>query len=219
MKHRIDGNPDYGDLTVELEPDETILVESGAMSRMGSDLELKTRLPGGFLSGLARKFLGGESFFLGEYRSAQGGWLSLSPSTPGMVMHRRLEGDHFLLTAGSFLACTDQVQIRTKFGGMRSLFSKEGAFLIECSGHGDLFFNSYGAILERELDGTLIVDNGHLVGWEPSLDYRIRGAGGIKQTLFSGEGLTMEFSGKGRLYLQTRTMPETASWLTGYLRG
>jgi len=104
-----------------------------------------------------------------------------------------------------------------RFGGLRALFSKEGAFVIECSGQGELFFNSYGGVLEREIDGSLIVDTGHVVGWEPTLSYAIRGSGGLKQTLFSGEGLVMEFSGRGKIYLQTRTMPETASWLGKYL--
>ena len=83
---------------------------------------------------------------------------------------------------------------------------------------GDLFFNCYGALVEKEVNGELIVDTGHLVAWEPSLTYRIRGMGGIKQTLFSGEGLTMEFSGTGKVYLQTRYLNETAGWLTPYLR-
>jgi len=95
VQHRIEGNPDYGDLTVELAADELILVESGAMSRMSSQLELTARMPGGLLGALARKFLGRESLLLGEYRSPHGGSLSLSPATPGTVLHREMRGDTF----------------------------------------------------------------------------------------------------------------------------
>jgi uncharacterized protein (AIM24 family) len=49
------------------------------------------------------------------------------------------------------------------------------------------------------------------------LSYTIGGMGGIKQTLFSGEGLVMRFSGRGRIYLQTRHMPALAGWLGPYL--
>ena len=57
-----------------------------------------------------------------------------------------------------------------------------------------------------------------MVAWEPGLDYSIRGMGGLKSTLLSGEGLVMRFSGRGRLYLQTRTVSGIASWLTPFLK-
>ena len=69
----------------------------------------------------------------------------------------------------------------------------------------------------RTWHGELVVDTGHVVAWEPSLSYTIGGMGGLKQTLFSGEGLVMRFSGHGRIYLQTRQMPALAGWLTPYL--
>ena len=84
------------------------------------------------------------------------------------------------------------------------------------SGTGELFFNSFGSIVEKEIDGSFVVDTSHVVAWEPGLSYSIRGMGGIKSTLLSGEGLVMEFSGSGKLYLQTRTLPGLASWLTPF---
>jgi len=217
VQFRIDGNPDYGDLTVALEPGERFLVESGAMSRMNRHMDLRGRMRGGLLGALGRKLFGGQSFFLGEYQSEAGGWLSLAPTLPGTVLHRRLEGESFMLTAGSFLGCAPTVDVRTRFGGVRALFSGEGAFLLECRGHGDLFFCTYGGIVEKDVDGELRVDTGHVVGWEAGLSYRIGGMGGLKQTVFSGEGLVMVFSGRGRIFLQTRTLGATAAWLTRHL--
>lgn len=219
MQHRIEGNPDFGDLTVALEPGEKILVESGAMTRMSREMDLRTRLPGGFVRALIRKLFASESFFLGEYTAAHGGWIGLAPTLPGTVLHQRLDGESLILTAGSFLACTPGVEVRTRFGGLRALFSGEGAFQLVCSGRGDLWFTGYGGVHERRLDGRrLRVDTGHVVAWDPSVDFAIRGMGGIKQTLFSGEGLVMEFSGEGRVWLQTRNLSATAGWLTPYLR-
>jgi len=219
MDVTIHGNPDYGELTVKLDPSETIKIESGAMSRMTPTLEMQSRMMGGFGAALARKLVGGESFFVGEYGGSNGGELSLSPATPGTVCHRKIAGEDLILTAGSFLACTHGVHLRTRFGGFRALFSGEGAFLLRVGGSGDIWFNSYGAVVERELDGELTVDTGHVVAWEPSIDYSIQGMGGLKSTLFSGEGLTMLFRGRGKIWLQTRKMPATAGWLTPYLRG
>ena len=217
MKFQLQGNPDYGELVVHLDPDEKIISEGGAMSRMDASMELRTRLMGGLLRGVARKFLGGESFFLSEYHSPRGGMVSFSPSLPGMVAHRHLDGEKLILTGGAYLAGSEGLDIRTRFGGLKSIFSGEGAFLLEVSGHGDLFFNTYGAMIEQDLTDGLVVDTGHVVAWEPSLDYSIGGMGGLKQTLFSGEGLVMTFRGRGRVWLQTRTLGQTAGWLVPYL--
>ncbi len=219
MEHQILGNPDYGELAVRLASGEKILIESGAMSRVSPELELKTRTLGGVLPAMGRKLFGGESFFVGEYSGPMGGELALSPSLPGTVLHRRLDGDALYLTAACFLACTPGVRLRTRFGGLRALFSSEGAFLLRAEGQGELYFNAYGAVVERDLDGEMTVDTGHAVAWEPGIEYTIGGMGGIKSTLFSGEGLTMRFRGSGKLWLQTRNLPATAGWLSPFCVG
>lgn len=58
------------------------------------------------------------------------------------------------------------------------------------------------------------MDSGHVVAFEPSLNYKISGMGNWKSTMLSGEGLVMTFSGSGKIYLQTRTIDSLASWLT-----
>lgn len=219
MQFDVRGNPDYGEVVFDLGPGESVLVESGSMSRMSTDLPLNVRTIGSKLGALGRKLVGGESFFVGEYGGRRGGTLAISPGLAGTVMHYPLDGAPLRLTAGSFLACTPGVSLKTRFGGLRGLFSGEGAFFLDAVGRGDLFFNSYGAVVERELDGELVVDTGHLVAWEPTLDYTIGGMGGVKQTLFSGEGLVMRFSGRGKIWLQTRTLGHTAGWITPFLLG
>ncbi len=217
MKFDISGNPAYGDLTVALAAGESIWCEGGAMSRMSSHLELKTRLVGGLVKSAVRRLVGGESLLISEYTAPRMAFVALAPRWPGSVVHRPMTGDRFYLTAGSFLACSPGMRLETRFGGLRAFFSGKGAFLVEVSGHGDLFFNSFGGIVEREVQGELVVDTGHVVAWEPSLSYTIGGMGGLKQTLLSGEGLVMRFHGQGRIYLQTRHLPALAGWLGPYL--
>ena len=74
-------------------------------------------------------------------------------------------------------------------------------------------------MVERELDGDLRVDTGHVVAWTPGIAYTIGGMGGLKSTLFSGEGLTMNFSGQGTIWLQSRNLPATAGWLSPFCVG
>jgi uncharacterized protein (TIGR00266 family) len=216
MEIDIVGNPDYGQLRVRMRPGERFIAEGGSMAWMDSDIQSKARLLGGFLSALIRKVTGGESLFVGEYSTDRGGEAAFSPAQPGTVMQKTLSGDSIILTAGSFMACTPGVELSTKFGGLRAVFSGEGLFLMQCSGRGELFFNAYGSIIEKKIDGSFIVDTSHVVAWEPSLSYSIQGMGGIKSTLLSGEGLVMNFSGTGTIYLQTRTMSGLASWLTPF---
>ncbi len=220
MRSEIVGNPDYGELIFHLAPGETVRAVSGAMNWMSTDVGVKARLMGGFVRSFARKFLGGASLFISEFRGpSNGGQLSLAPTLPGAIQSVKLDGGTFWLTAGSFLSATSGIDLRTKFYGFRALFSGKGAFLIQASGRGEVWFNAYGALIERELDGELIVDTGHVCAFDPSLDYKIGGMGGLKQTLFSGEGLVMKFSGRGRIYLQTRNLGGTVGWLSPFCRG
>ncbi len=214
MEYKIEGNPDFGQLTVDLTPGDRFIAEGGAMAWMSDGVQMKAKMLGGPLKAMFRKLVGGESAFVGEYQHPKFGSATFSPSRPGTVMQRTLRGDSFILTGGSYMASTPGIKLKTKFAGLRGLFSGEGTFFIECTGEGELFFNSYGAILEKEIDGTFVVDTGHVVAWEPGLKYKVTGMGSIKSTLFSGEGLVLKFSGSGKIYLQTRTLDGVARWLT-----
>jgi uncharacterized protein (TIGR00266 family) len=214
----LQGNPDYGDLVVRLDAGDSIFAMSGAMTRMSSHLDVQGRLIGGFFRALLRKLLGRTSLFIAEYRAAQPGMVALSATLPGTVLQRRLDGGSLYLAAGAFLACSPGVHLQARFGGIKAFFSGQGAFFLECSGSGDVFYSAYGGVIEKTVDGSFTVDTGHLLAWEPTLDYHIGGMGGIKQTLFSGEGLVMKFTGKGKIYLQTRNLAGLAGWLAPYCR-
>jgi len=219
MEWEIRGNPEFGEVVARLAPGEVLRLEGGAMSRATTGLDVKSRILGGLLPALARKLFGGESLFVGEYSGPQGGQLAFAPPLAGTVLHRSLRDEELILTPGCFLACTQGVALRPRFGGLRSIFSGEGVVFLSASGSGELFFNAYGAVFERELDGELRVDTGHVVAWTPGIEFRIQGMGGLKSTLFSGEGLTLAFRGQGRIWLQTRNLPATAGWLSPFCIG
>lgn len=216
MEIQLHGNPDFGEAEIHLAAGESILAEAGAMSRMTDGMELTTKLLGGFTQSLLRKFLTQQTMVMGCYTAQQPGYVALAPRHPGTVLEQKVSGAGLILTGGSLLACTDGVQIKPRFGGMRQIFSGEGAFIMECTGAGSVVLAAFGAVIEKQIDEPITVDTGHLVAWEPSLEFRIRGAGGIKQTLLSGEGLTMEFTGSGRLWLQSRNVGGLSNWLRKY---
>jgi uncharacterized protein (TIGR00266 family) len=221
MEHTIIGNPDRGNVSFTLAAGESVTVEAGSMSFMTAGMHVKPRLIGGVLTAVKRKLLGGESLFLSEYSTETAGAMAIAPAFPGTVLCKELsgEGDALLLAAGSFLACGPGVTLSTEYGGGRSWFSGTGPFILRASGSGPVFFNTYGAVIERDVKGALTVDTGHLVAWEPTLNYRIRGMGSVKKTLFSGEGLVMAFTGSGRIFLQTRQLGGFVRWLAPFCQG
>jgi uncharacterized protein (TIGR00266 family) len=227
MQQNIEFGPAYAMSTIDLAPGESVTVEAGSMVGMSDGLEIKTTIGGNrmgffgkllnFLLALVRKFLGGESFFVNTYTPPQGqtGQLMIAPALSGDIIHYGLDGNKSLIVqASSYLASSGDVTVKTKFGGLKSLFSGEGAFWLQCSGTGDLWVNCYGAIHEIDVQGSYTVDTGHIVAFDDTLDYRIKGAGGLKSTLMSGEGLVCQFNGNGKLFIQSRNLGAMVGWIS-----
>ncbi len=236
MQIEVESRPSYAMATVTLNQGETFMSEAGAMVAFTDGLALDTKFASaadpdaGFVgrviglfvtifAAIVRKVMGGESMFLNEFRSTQdGAQVMLAPSLVGDIVHHQLSGDTKLrVQASSFLACSPGVKQKLVFGGLKMILSKEGAFFLECSGEGDLLVNAYGGILEVDVDGAYVVDTGHLVAYEPTLTARVRSVGGLKATMMSGEGMVLELSGTGKLYMQTRNLGSFVSWVTPQL--
>ena len=217
MDYTIDSRPSYSLLEVTLAPGEQLVTEAGAMAWMDSNMDVETSVRGGLMSGVKRAIGGGESFFQNTY-TAQGspGVIGLAPGQPGDIFSYEMEGGELLLERGAYLASTSGIETNSDFQGLRGLFN-EGLFILRVSGSGLLFFNAYGDIQEIEVDGSYVVDNGHAVAWEPSLDYRLTRAGRIRSFLFSDQ-IIMEFSGQGRLWVQSRNPRSLANWISPFRR-
>jgi uncharacterized protein (TIGR00266 family) len=229
MQCSIEHGPAFAWLRVELGPGESIQAEAGSMLLRSPKLEMETKLNAGrragvfrlicaFLVALIRKFFGGETMFVNEFHGAHGGEVVLAPALAGQIMQRSLEGSRTLFVqAGSYLASTGSVDTRVRFGGLRTLFGGEGLVLLECSGTGDVFVNSYGGITEIRVQERFIVDTGHIVAFDGALDFSVRSIGGLKSFLFSGEGLVCEFRGKGTVYVQSRNLGALIGWISPML--
>lgn len=230
MQHFIEHGPSFAWLRVQLAPSESVQAEAGAMVRRTPELQMTTHLNAGYRPGLfrllwsllvalMRKLLGGETFFVNRFQGAQGGEVVLAPSLSGNIVHKRLQdGQRLFVQTGSYLANTGTIDTKVRFGGLRTLFGGEGLVLLECSGEGDLWVNSYGGVIEVPVDGRLVVDTGHIVAFDGTLDFRVRGVGGVKSFLFSGEGLVCEFQGRGTVYVQSRNLSSLVGWLSPLLR-
>ena len=218
MQFEIKNRPDFASLHVVLDAGDQVVTESGAMMAMSPEVTIETNMQGGVF-GAAKRAFAGESIFLNTYTGTGSGQrVDIAPSSPGDMVHIPMNGSVVKVQIGSFCAATPGVHVDTKWGGAKTFFAREGLTMLQCSGTGDLWVASYGAIHEVEVSGAYTVDTGHIVAFEDSLDFNVRRVGGLKSTLLSGEGLVCEFSGSGKLWFQTRSAPALASFLHPFRR-
>ena len=205
--------PDFAYADVKIPAGQTLKVEASAMATMSPNLKMKTKMRGGL-----GRMLTGESLFINEFTAEEGpGEIGIAPAPAGDLEHKYLNGDTIYLQNSAFVAASADVNIESKWQGMmKGFFSGENLFLIKCSGEGDLFFNTYGAIIEIDVDGDYVVDTGYIVGFTEGLDYRVTGVGGLKSLFFSGEGLVCRFSGSGKIWIQTRQLAPFVNWINPY---
>ena len=215
MKHEILYRPSYSLLKVGLEQGESVSAEAGAMVSMSSAIEMQTAAKGGIFGALKRSVLGGESFFVNTFNATGSGEVTFAPTLPGDVQALELEGQTVYAQSGAYIASSPDIQVDTKWGGAKTFFSREGLFLLQLSGTGTVFVSSYGAIHEVDLDAgqKYVVDTGHMVAFAEGVGYSVKKVGGLKSTLFSGEGLVCELTGPGKIMIQTRSADAFLSWL------
>lgn len=220
--YQIDHSPAYASLTLKLQPRQTLLVEAGAMAAMDTTLTMTSKMRGGVLKSVSRMFAG-ESLFLSEFTASdRPGELVLAPGVPGDIQHYDLQGHTGLMIQSSgFVACDPSVNLDTKFQGMKGFFSGESLFLVKATGTGDIWFSSYGAIIEIPVNGSYVVDTGFIAAFEDTLNYSVEVLGGLsmrnlKTSLFGGEGLVCRFSGQGRLWIQSRQISPLVNFLNAF---
>ncbi len=125
-----------------------------------------------------------------------------------------------VLTAAHLLAAEQTVELETKWGGFKNMFGSEGGFILRAEGSGQLLVSAYGAIETWELQPgqKITLDTGHMVAYEASVEMELRKAtGGLVQTFKSGEGLVFDFTGPGKLLVQTRNPSEFLGWISATL--
>lgn len=225
MNHEVTHDPAFSMLRVDLQPGEILVSEPGAMVAMTQNVQLEAKLTTSPTAGLGatakalvaavvRKFLGGESFFVSHY-SAPGGTVWLAPTMSGSIVHHKLVGGSITLSAGAYVASHGDIDVLARYGGLRGILAKEGIFFLEVHGNGDIWFNSFGGVDVIDVQGSYVVDNGHIVGWEGDLKMNLKSAGGGLVGMFaSGEGLVCEFTGQGKIWIQSRNLPSIVDWLS-----
>ena len=206
---------------LELDPSESVIAEAGSLMMMDAEIEMETIFGDGAkqnegimdkLFSAGKRVLTGESLFLTAYTNTGRGkkHVSLASPYPGKIIALDLSemNGKVICQKDAFLCAAKGVSVGIEFQKKIGvgLFGGEGFIMQKLEGDGMAFVHAGGTIVEKTLEqGQLLkVDTGCLVAFEQTINYDVQFVGGIKNTLFGGEGLFFAtLSGRGRIWIQS----------------
>ena len=208
---------------IELDPGESAVAEAGAMMYKGSSVAMETIFGDGSeasngsgfmgkLLGAGKRLVTGESLFTTVFTHQGHGkaHVAFGAPYPGNIIPFALDtiGGTIICQKDAFLCAARGVSIGIHFQKkiMTGLFGGEGFIMQKLEGDGMAFLHAGGSIIERQLKAgeELHVDTGCIVAYEPQVHFDIQQAGGIKTSLFGGEGLFFaQLRGPGKIWLQS----------------
>lgn len=221
MKYSIEGAP-LPVVICNLEANETMITERGAMSWMSPNMKMETH--GGGVGKMFGRMLSGESLFLNSYTATGGsGIIAFASSFPGDIVAMEITPDKPMVCQKSaFLASTSGVELSVFFQKRvgSALFGGEGFIMQKLSGNGMAFVEFDGSIKEYDLQAgqSIVVDTGYLAAMDASCSIEIQAVPGLKNMMFGGEGIfNTVVKGPGRVYLQTMPICQMAGSLRPYI--
>ena len=206
---------------ISLDPDEGVVAEAGSFMMMDDGLKMETIFGDGSqkdegllgkIFGAGKRLLTGESLFMTAFYNTLSGKRNVSFASPypGKIVPIDLTGfqGKFICQKDAFLCAAKGVSIGIEFSKRlgRGLFGGEGFIMQKLEGDGMVFVHAGGTMAKKELQAgeTLRVDTGCIVGFTKEIDYDIEFVGGIKNTIFGGEGLFFaKLQGPGTVYIQS----------------
>lgn len=208
---------------VVLQPGESCTAESGAMIAMSGNMDITTtthKKKSGSIMKAIKRMVAGESLFLNHFEpQGKAGEVWLGTTLAGDMEVMELDQDSLIVQGSSFLACEDGIEIDLGWQGFKSVFSGESVFWVNLKGKGKVIVSSFGAIYPVQVDGEYIVDTGHIVAFNETLNFSITKAGSSwLHSMLGGEGLVCKFSGKGTVWCQSHNPISFGQSLTSGLR-
>jgi len=205
---------------VELDPNETVIAEAGAMTYMEGDISFEAKMGDGsepdqgFMGKLfsaGKRVISGESLFMTHFTNTGSGkkHVSFASPFPGSIIPVNLaqHGGSILCQKDAFLAAALGTKIDIAFNRKlgSGFFGGEGFILEKLQGDGMAFIHAGGTVLEKKLnDETLRLDTGCLVAFSDGIDYNIEMTKGLKSMFFGGEGLFLAtLKGTGTVWVQS----------------
>ena len=206
---------------IELDPNETVIAEAGAMLFMEDGIQFETKMGDGsqpnqgFMGKLLQagsRLITGESLFMTHFTNRGVGKrkVAFAAPYPGTVLPVNLAtiyGNSLIVQKDAFLCAALGTRLSIHFNQRlgAGFFGGEGFILQKLQGDGLSFIHAGGVVIERQLNNeTLRVDTGCVVAFEPQIHFDIQRSGGLKSMIFGGEGLFVAtLSGTGKVWIQS----------------
>lgn len=205
---------------VELDPDEVVIAEAGAMNYMEDGIGFETKMGDGSkpqsgildsLMNVGKRVLTGESIFMTHFRNggSKKRRVAFAAPYPGKIIAIDMAtmGEELICQKDAFLCAAFGTSLDIAFQKRlgAGFFGGEGFILQRLRGDGKAFVHVGGTVIKRELNNeTIRVDTGCIAAFTPGIDYDIERAGNLKSMVFGGEGLFLAtLRGTGTVYLQS----------------
>ncbi len=220
---------------IELDPNEGVIAEPGSFMMMNDGIRMDTLFGDGNEKGImgklfsaGKRLLTGENLFMTVYTNQASDKRRVTFAAPyaGKIIPLNLMnlGEKIICQKDSFLCSAKGVSVGIEFQKKlgTGLFGGEGFIMQKLEGDGMAFVHSGGHVIERDLQpGELLkVDTGCIVAFTSTVDYDIQFVGGIKNTLFGGEGVFYAtLRGPGKVWIQTLPISRLAGRILSYGHG
>ena len=220
---------------VELDPQEQVIAEPGSFMMMNEGIKMETLFGDGNETGIlgklfsaGKRMLTGENLFMTVYTNTVTDKRRVTFAAPyaGKIIPLDLSklGEKVICQKDSFLAAAKGVAVGIEFQKKlgTGLFGGEGFIMQKLEGDGMAFVHSGGHVIEKDLQpGELLkVDTGCIVAFTSDVNYDIQFVGGIKNTLFGGEGVFYAvLRGPGKVWIQTLPISRLAGRILSYGSG
>ena len=205
---------------IELDRDETVIAEAGAMVYMENGIGFESKMGDGSnpnagffdkVVNVGKRVITGESLFMTHFTSGYEGkrHIAFGAPYPGRIIPIDLDdvGGELICQKDSFLCAAMGTEISIAFNKKigAGLFGGEGFILQKLRGDGMVFVHAGGTIVEKRLENDkIMIDTGCIVAFESQIDYDIERAGNLKSMIFGGEGLFLAtLQGTGRVWIQS----------------
>ncbi len=206
---------------IELDPSEIVIAEAGSFMMMENGIQMQTIFGDGSeqqsgvfgkILSAGKRMLTGESLFMTAYmnQNNQKSKVSFAAPYPGKIIAIDLNryNGKFICQKDAFLCAAKGVAVGIEFSRKlgRGLFGGEGFIMQKLEGDGMAFVHAGGTLAKKELapGEVLKVDTGCIVGFSRDVDYDIEFIGGIRNSIFGGEGLFFAtLRGPGTVFVQS----------------
>ncbi len=220
---------------VELDPNETAVAEPGAFMMMDDGIQMETifgdgsnQQQGGILGKLfsaGKRMLVGENLFMTAFTNVANykRKVSFASPYPGKIvpLNLALLGNRVICQKDAFLCAAKGISVGIEFQRKlgTGLFGGEGFIMEKLEGDGMAFLHASGFVQQKQLQAgeVLKIDTGCIVGFTSGVDYDIQFVGGVKNTLFGGEGLFFAvLKGPGLVWIQSLPISRLAGRILAY---